>query len=53
MGDGDSGNMDCGTAGTAGNGAADRGDGAALALAGCPQTGQNLEPGCGGCPHTG
>jgi hypothetical protein len=34
-----------GEAGTAGNGAVSGWDGAALPLAGCPQTGQNRAPG--------
>jgi hypothetical protein len=46
-------NVDCGKAGTTGNGAVDGSDGAALAAAGCPQTGQNKNPGCTGCPHAG
>ena len=46
-------NADCGKAGTTGNGAVDGSDGAALPVAGCPQTGQNTNPGCTGCPHAG
>ena len=46
-------NADCGKAGTTGNGAVDGSDGAALPAAGCPQTGQNKNPGCTGCPHAG
>jgi hypothetical protein len=51
-------NADCGKAGwgkagTTGNGAVDGSDGAALPVAGCPQTGQNKNPGCTGCPHAG
>ena len=46
-------NADCGTAGTTGNGAVDGSGGAALPAADCPQTGQNKNPGCTGCPHAG
>jgi hypothetical protein len=46
-------NADCGKAGTTGNGAVDGSDGAALPVAGDPQTGQNKNPGCTGCPHAG
>jgi len=46
-------NADCGKAGTTGNGAVDGSDGAALPVADCPQTGQNTNPGCTGCPHAG
>jgi hypothetical protein len=46
-------NADCGKAGTAGSGAVDGSDGAALPAASCPQTGQNKNPGCTGCPHAG
>ena len=45
------GNVDCTEAGTAGNGAVDGWDCAALPGPGCPQTGQNQDPGCTGCPH--
>jgi hypothetical protein len=44
-GDADGGNVAWGEAGTAGNGAVSGWDGAALPLAGCPQTGQNRAPG--------
>lgn len=46
-------NADCGKAGTTGSGAVDGSGGAALPVAGCPQTGQNKNPGCTGCPHAG
>jgi len=46
-------NAVCGKAGTTGSGAVDGSDGAALPAAGCPQTGQNKNPGCTGCPHAG
>lgn len=49
----DWGKADCGRAGTAGNGVVDGSDGAALPAVGCPQTGQNKNPGCTGCPHAG
>jgi hypothetical protein len=39
-------------AGTTGNGAVGGWDGAA-AVAGCPQAGQNRDPGCTECPHAG
>ena len=38
------GNLACGEAGTTGNGAAGGWGGAALPVAGCPQTGQNQIP---------
>ena len=41
MGDTDGGNVDCGEAGTTGNGPVSGRDGAALPVAGLPQTGQN------------
>jgi hypothetical protein len=47
------GNLDCGEAGTTGNGAIDGSDGAALPAVGRPQTGQNRDPGCTGCLHAG
>ena len=50
-GDNGGGNVDSGAAETAGNGAVDGWDGAAVT--GCPQTGQNQDPGCTGCPHAG
>ena len=50
-GDNGGGNVDSGTAETAGNGAVD--DGAPRPVTGCPQTGQNQDPGCTGCPHAG
>jgi hypothetical protein len=53
MGDSGGGNVDCGEAETTGNGAVDGWDGAALTAVGCPQTGQNQDPGCTGCPHAG
>ena len=46
------GNVACGEAGTTGNGAGGWG-GATLPVAGCPQTGQNRDPGGMGCPHAG
>jgi hypothetical protein len=45
------GNVDCGEAGTTGNGAVVGWDCAPLPSAGCPQTGQNRGPGGTGCPH--
>jgi hypothetical protein len=51
VGDIDGGHVDCGEAGTTGNGAVDDRDGAALRVAGRPQTGQNRDPGGTGCPH--
>jgi len=45
--------VDGGGAGTAGNGAVNGQDGAALPVTDCPQTGQNRDPGCTGCPHAG
>ena len=53
MGDTGADNADCGRAGTTGSGAVDGSDGAALPEAGCPQTGQDKNPGCTGCPHAG
>ncbi len=53
MGDTGGGDVDCAKAGTTGNGAVDGWGGAALPVAGCPQTGQNQDPGCAGCPHAG
>jgi hypothetical protein len=52
-GDTGGGNVDCGEAEATGNGAVDGSDGAALPAAGSPQTGQNKNPGCTGCPHAG
>ena len=52
-GDTGGGTVDCGQAGTAGNGAAGGWDGAAAPAAGCPQTGQNRDPGGTECPHAG
>jgi hypothetical protein len=46
-------NADRVEAGTTGSGVVDGSDGAALPVAGCPQTGQNKNPGCTRCPHAG
>jgi hypothetical protein len=50
-GDTDGGTVDCGQAGATGDGAAGGWDGAAAPVDGCPQTGQNRDPGCTECPH--
>ena len=52
-GDNGGGNVDCGEVGTIGNGAVDGSDGAPLPVPGCPQNGQNRDPGCTGYPHAG
>jgi hypothetical protein len=53
MGDSGGGNVACDEAETTGNGAVDGWDDTALPVAGCPQTGQNQDPGCTECPHAG
>ena len=42
-----------GEEGITGNGAVDGWGGAARPALGCPQTGQNRDPGGTGCPHAG
>jgi hypothetical protein len=53
VGDTDGDNADCAEAGTAGNGAVDGWDGTPPPVTGCPQSLQNRDPGCTGCPHAG